>query len=74
MAVPTADAMLDQALAHHTAGRHIEAETGYRSVLASDPDNPDALNLLGVMLQETGAYQELIALISRALAIDPGIP
>ena len=70
----TADQALDHAIADHAAGRLDLAEAGLRAVLAADPDNLDALNLLGLLRQEQGACQDSIALISRALAIDPDFP
>ncbi len=72
--LPDCQQALDIALADHDAGRHDEAEAGYRSVLAQDPDDPDALNLLGVLLQERGAMDESIALLSRAVAVEPEFP
>ena len=65
---------LDAALADHEAGRVDLAEAGYRAVLRQDPDEPDALNLLGVIAQERGDLTESVALISRALAIVPDFP
>jgi tetratricopeptide (TPR) repeat protein len=65
---------LDVALAHHEAGRTDLAEAGYRAVLTHNPDEPDALNLLGVILQEQGNLPESIALITRAVAIEPDFP
>lgn len=71
---PDCRQVLDMALADHDAGRVAQAEAGYRSVLARDPDDPDALNLLGVLLQERGALDESIALLDRALAVEPDFP
>ena len=65
---------LATALAQHEAGQFDRAEAGYRAVLDDDPDEPDALNLLGVMLQERGEPDQAIALLTRALAIDPDFP
>jgi tetratricopeptide (TPR) repeat protein len=65
----TAD--LDAGLAHHEAGRLAEAAAVYREVLKQSPDNPDALNLLGLILQDASELAESIALLSRAVAVDP---
>ncbi len=70
----TIDQALDHAIADYAAGSPNRAEAGLRAVLAADPDNLDALNLLGLLLQEQGACRDSIALISRALAIDPDFP
>jgi tetratricopeptide (TPR) repeat protein len=68
------DQILDAALAQHEVGRLDLAEAGYRIVLQQDPHEPDALNLLGVILQERGDLNEAIALITRALDIVPDFP
>jgi tetratricopeptide (TPR) repeat protein len=62
---------LDAGLAHHEAGRLAEAESLYRKILAYDPDDADALNLLGVILQDSGDVIQSLAVLSRAVAIDP---
>ena len=54
---PTAfDALsvLQTAVDAHRAGSLDVAEQDYRTVLASDPDNPDALHLLGVVYRDAG--------------------
>lgn len=66
--------ILAGALAHHEAGHADLAEAGYRAVLQHDPGEPDALNLLGVLLQERGDLDQSIGLLTRALDIDPEFP
>jgi tetratricopeptide (TPR) repeat protein len=66
--------LIAAALAHHEAGRLDLAEAGYRAALAQDPDDPDALNLLGLVLQGRGELDQSVALIRRALEIDPDFP
>ena len=44
------DQSLDSALVHHRAGRLREAEAIYRAILAQFPRQPDALHLLGELL------------------------
>jgi tetratricopeptide (TPR) repeat protein len=63
---------LDIGLAHHEAGRLDEAAAIYRRILAADPDHAEALNLLGVILQDTGDLAQSIATLSRAVSVDPG--
>ncbi|MFD1627019.1 tetratricopeptide repeat protein [Azospirillum griseum] len=58
---------LTQALTHHQAGRFGEAEDGYRTVLATDPKQPDALHLLGVLCLQTARTEEATDLIERAI-------
>lgn len=66
--------ILASALAHHQAGHADLAEADYRAVLQHDPDEPDALNLLGVLLQERGDLDRSIVLLTRALEIEPAFP
>jgi tetratricopeptide (TPR) repeat protein len=52
--------------------RYAEAEETFRQVIASDPEHTPALNYLGYMLAERGErLDESVALIKRALAIEP---
>jgi predicted O-linked N-acetylglucosamine transferase (SPINDLY family) len=63
---------LNQAVALHRQGRLDDAERGYRAVLAQRPDEPNALHLLGVLLQQRGRPQEAASLLERVLAAAPG--
>ena len=66
--------MLQDALAHHQAGRLREAEALYRALLETDPRNSDALHLLGVAAHQLGRHEEAIELIGRAIAADASRP
>jgi len=55
-------------IAHHRAGRLAEAAEAYHKVLASDPDNFDALCLLGAIAHIAGRHHETIDYIGRAIA------
>lgn len=57
---------LDDALAHHRAGRLPEAEKLYREILSVNPDQVDALHLLGLIGYKMGAYDAAIDLMERA--------
>lgn len=47
-------------------------ERDLRAIIASDPNHSDALNALGYTLaDQTDRYEEALALISRALELDP---
>ena len=63
---------LRTALAHHRAGRLDEAKELYRRVLRAEPDQADALNLLGVAVQDGGDTAEAVGLIRRAIAVNGG--
>jgi tetratricopeptide (TPR) repeat protein len=63
--------ILETAIGRQQAGSLQEAETLYRQILAADPENIDALNLLSLVLQGSGYHAEGLNLIQRALEIDP---
>lgn len=56
---------------HHVAGRLVDAEKAYRSVLARDPENADANQLLGVIAMQVGNLEIAAELIGKALRRDP---
>jgi tetratricopeptide (TPR) repeat protein/SAM-dependent methyltransferase len=68
----TTDRILQQAAALHHAGKPGEAERLYRKILARDPDHFDATHLLGLARAAQGDIEGGIALIEKALAIEPG--
>jgi tetratricopeptide (TPR) repeat protein len=57
--------------AHHQAGRLRRAEALYRKALQKDPDDANALHLLGVVAYQCGEVGMAMRLIERAL---PGLP
>jgi tetratricopeptide (TPR) repeat protein len=59
---------------HHVAGRLAEAERLYQHVLATDPNNPDALHLLGVVAHQVGRNEIAAQLIARAVDRHPSNP
>jgi tetratricopeptide (TPR) repeat protein len=59
------------AIAQHRAGKLAEAERAYRDILAEEPDNADALHLLGALRQQSGKPEESIALVRQAIAKKP---
>ena len=66
--------MMNEAIEHHRSGRREEAERLYRTILQQVPDQPDALNLLGVLAVDGGRKDMAIDLIGRALAKRPTDP
>ncbi|SDI05286.1 Tetratricopeptide (TPR) repeat [Paraburkholderia steynii] len=63
--LPTFEAALEA----HRAGRYDEAERGYRETLESNPHDPEALRLLGVVLSVRGMWIEAEALLHRSIAL-----
>ena len=68
------DPRLQQAIQHHLQGRVPEAETLYREVLASDPDNAEATHNLGDIAFRNGQVEQAVALLQKALELDPNNP
>lgn len=62
---------LDVALKHHIAGNLAKAKTIYQQVLNAEPDQPDALNLLGVIAHQVGNSLTAVNLIEKALVVKP---
>ncbi len=68
-----ADSQLQQALAHHQAGRLEQAELGYAGHLAGQPQDCEALHLLGVLRHQQNRSAEGRELIRRAITIAPTV-
>jgi tetratricopeptide (TPR) repeat protein len=68
--VPVGDAVADRlqtGLVLHRAGRFAEAEACYQRVLAVQPENPDALHLIGNIAYQVGRHDVAIAMIGQAI-------
>jgi tetratricopeptide (TPR) repeat protein len=61
-------------LEHHQAGRLADAERIYQQVLEVDPNNLDALHLLGVIAHQVGKNEISVQLIEKALRHNPSNP
>ena len=71
---PEADKRLARAVELHKAGNLLEAEKLYREVLQANPDNSDALHLLGQIAGGAGKLEAADALIARAVQCSPAVP
>lgn len=69
--VPWSRKQMEKAFAHHQAGRLSEAEKYYRQVLRLEPDEPDANNLLGVLLFQSKRASEGLAYLDKATRLKP---
>ena len=65
------DVALQQAVAHHQAGRLSEAEDLYRAILQAQPGQPDANHNLGVLAMQVGQHAAALPYLKTALAINP---
>ncbi len=65
---------LQQAMAHHRAGRLQQAEQIYRSVLARERENTEAMHLLGMVAFQTGHNDPAAELMAKAVAASPDNP
>ena len=63
--------ILREGIEHHRAGRIAEAEAAYRRALEQEADCADALNLLGVVLCQTGRNQQAVQYLERAVKLRP---
>lgn len=62
---------LTTATKHHRNGRLKEAERIYIRILKTNPNQPDALHLLGILAIQTGEPDVAVELIERAIGIKP---
>ena len=66
--------LLRQAVQLQQQGQLPPAQALYRQVLALDPQQFDALHLLGVIARQQGDAAGAITLIAQAIAVDPAQP
>jgi protein O-GlcNAc transferase len=64
---------MQEALVLHRAGRLARAESIYHQVIDRNPDNPDALHLMGLIAHQKGEYRVGEKYILRAIAQDNGV-
>ena len=58
---------LQEAVRLHQAGRHAEAESRYRAILAREPANADALHYLGLIQYGAGQWESAAELLQRSV-------
>ena len=66
--------LLSAGIAHHRAGRLAEAEAAYRRVLATSPQHPGALHMMGVAALQRGNPSLAVELLVQSARLDPGDP
>src|SRR3989344_524570 len=66
-------AAIQAAVQHHQAGRLRRAQAIYSSVLQTEPNNVDALHLLGLVTHQLGNHEMAAGLIGQAIKLNPGV-
>lgn len=69
----TVQETLSLAVRYHQSGRLAEAGGLYRCILDAQPDHPDALHLLGLILANAGNTAQAIELMRRAIDLNPAL-
>src|SRR5207249_9035653 len=69
----TIEQAIGLAIQHQRSAMPAQAEQIYRQILQYEPDQPDALNLLGVLCFQSGRLREGFELLMRAVAVAPNI-
>lgn len=62
---------LNEAMALQIDGKLDEARAIYEGILASEPDNPDANHLLGLVFSECDDDRAAVTLIEKAIGLNP---
>jgi tetratricopeptide (TPR) repeat protein len=66
--------LLDTARQQHLAGDLAPAEAAFRDILSADPNNPEALHRLGLILSDRGDLAAAAHYMIRSLGIAPNVP
>jgi tetratricopeptide (TPR) repeat protein len=72
--LPAEIEILRSGLEHYRAGRLRDAERLYGEILSRDPQNADALHLLGLLYLDSGQPQAAAGLVSRAIQQRGDVP
>ncbi|MEM1045530.1 MAG: tetratricopeptide repeat protein [Pseudomonadota bacterium] len=70
----TDDEIMEMAIAAHREGNREEAARLYTAILSKEPEHPDALHYLGLLVYQSGDSEEGAALIEKSLSIKPEQP
>jgi protein O-GlcNAc transferase len=73
MTSQTIQQAIEQAVAHHQAGRLADAEGIYRQILTRQPNQAAVLNMLGILVYQRGRPEAAAELIGRAIAAEPNV-
>lgn len=70
----TGDDLLRRTIAAHKGGRLTEAEVGYARILRQRPNDPDALNFLGLLRFHQGDSNSALESLQRSVESNPDNP
>jgi tetratricopeptide (TPR) repeat protein/glycosyltransferase involved in cell wall biosynthesis len=65
---------LKEAMLHHQAGRAGQAERLYQEILQQQPEDINALNMLGALLYQENRYEEALSQFQQVLKLQPDSP
>jgi predicted O-linked N-acetylglucosamine transferase (SPINDLY family) len=68
------DVTIDQAIELFQAGRFQEVESICRRILADQPNHPESLHLLGLILDQAGHVDTAVEYIRKAIEAAPHVP
>ena len=71
---PNTGKELQTAIQYHKSGQLQKAESRYKKILKADPNQPDALHLLGVAAYQSGNHGKAAHLIKKAIRNNPKNP
>ena len=63
--------LIDQAIAHHRAGRFVDASHICRQILAENPSDADALRIMGLLARRAGNLELSLQLLQKAVQFSP---
>ena len=69
----TIEQAVQLALHHHRAGDLATAQSIYEQILAADPNNVDAIHLLGLIAHQRGDNERAVALMGRSVELAPTV-
>ena len=63
---------LERGIAHKMEGRYEEATVAFQSLLDENPDHPEALHQMGLVLGFIGEFDQSLVALERAALLAPG--
>ena len=67
----TLEKALELAKGHHQAGNYMIADRTYRDILRAVPDHFPTIHLLGILLFQTGNFEDALPFLEKSTQIEP---